>query len=317
MQKQKSATMQKRKIRLSSNTVASLSSHATRASASGPQSKLMYPAVRVSALGFSEAEVVLVTHASVDGIVHLLPNMGACERQFQLTDTQLVLIKVPGAAYEDRLAEYTTLVERFPSIQWVAVFDDHKSDLSALARLGKAGVADAIRQVVLSSGDALQRLVVKADRKAITERIMARIGNDLDEALETLLRTAVSLAHAPITVPQLATARRLHERSLRKWCEQQAIASPQWIVGWARCLVVAHYLDDKGRSIQNVAKLLGFSSVGAITNHLRRYTGQTGTALRAEGALDSVIIAMRANRESKPLNQLPCTLSTTSRQSDD
>lgn len=105
----------------------------------------------------------------------------------------------------------------------------------------------------------------------------------LPDALVTLLKMALRNAHQPLTTATLATAAGMHERSLRKYCEDARIPSPQWIIGWARLLMAGHFLDEPGRTIIQVAELLRYPSSCALRNQIRRYSGLSPRQLRVQG----------------------------------
>lgn len=76
----------------------------------------------------------------------------------------------------------------------------------------------------------------RAERDGKTDRIWCRAALKLHVGAATLLRRALQLSHEPTSLARLAAAARMHERTLRKYCESQLMPSPQWIIGWARCL---------------------------------------------------------------------------------
>lgn len=237
---------------------------------------------RVAQLSRALPGVPVVSTSSVHEFESRIAQLGACT----------VLCSVPAAAYTDRLADLTSIVSRYSQSVWIALYEEGESDLSAVNALAKAGVTDTIRAVRLADPESLRLLLSRLAPQASVDRILSELDLDLHPDLVELLRLALSRAHTPLTVAQLADARRVHERSLRKLCEQGGLPSPQWIVGWARCLMVAYYLQDAGRSIQSAAKLLGFSSPASMANHLRRYTGKTAKVLRKEGSLRATARAL-------------------------
>jgi AraC-like DNA-binding protein len=170
----------------------------------------------------------------------------------------------------------------------LGIFDDATSDLNAVARLGSVGVLD----VLPAAPDVGAQVVCQAISRGHIESLVGRIWRlsslTVAEDVATVLRPAVRLAHSGVLLPRLAAATKLHERSLRKYCEAHGLPSPQWIIGWARTLVTAYYLEENGRSVQSISSLLGFSSPALMANHLRRYTGETASTLRRGSPLLTV-----------------------------
>ncbi|MBX9856972.1 MAG: helix-turn-helix domain-containing protein [Gemmatimonadaceae bacterium] len=184
--------------------------------------------------------------------------------------------------------------ERFPHVPMVGVFIEGESDFTATARLGSAGVADIIPASRLASPRGMVELVQRYEGDGVAQRVWKQAGLDINTESATMLRHALMLAHRPVTLPQLARALRMHERTLRKHCEAHGLPTPQHLIGWARCLMVAWYLEEPGRSMQSIAEVLGFSSPAMMTNHVRRYTRRTPSDLRAHGALRAVTRLLEA-----------------------
>jgi len=220
-----------------------------------------------------------------------------------LADLQLVLLVVVprgeptlgGArrhagsdASAGSLEQLVGIREHFPHVPMLGVFIEGESDFTGTARLGAAGVADIIPASRLASPRGMLELVQRHEAEGVAHRVWKQAGLEVNGESATLLRHALVLAHRPVTLPQLARALRMHERTLRKHCDAYGLPSPQHVIGWARCLMVAWYLEEPGRSMQSIADLLGFSSPAMMANHVRRYTRRTPSDLRAHGALRAV-----------------------------
>ena len=184
--------------------------------------------------------------------------------------------------------------ERFPHVPMVGVFIEGESDFTGTARLGAAGVADIIPSSRLASPRGMQELVQRYEAEGVALRVWKQAGLTANTESVTMLRHALMLSHRPVTLPQLARALRMHARTLRKHCEAHGIPSPQHVIGWARCLMVAWYLEEPGRSMQSIADVLGFSSPAMMANHVRRYTRRTPSDLRAHGAVRAVTRLLEA-----------------------
>ncbi|MBL0939346.1 MAG: helix-turn-helix transcriptional regulator [Gemmatimonadaceae bacterium] len=196
-----------------------------------------------------------------------------------------LLVPIPSARETDLLEQLVSIRERFPHVAMVGLFVEGVSDLSATAKLGARGVSDVITSSRIGAGHALLDTLSHSETEGVATRLWRLAHLDVNDECATLLRTTLRLAHQPVTLPQLARAARMHERTLRKYCEQYGMPSPQHIIGWARCLMVAYYLEEEGRTIQSIAGLLAFPSPALMANHIRRYTRQTPRDLRAYGAV--------------------------------
>ncbi len=231
--------------------------------------------------------------------VHHVPVSGAesvrdCEQFLARTVGQCLLVRVP-APEEDGIGErLLELRRKFPRVACVALFVDGVSDSRWVLRLGGAGVTELVPCTHLVPSVGLMNALIRCETDSLAVRVWKSAALQLDDALLAVVKPALRLAHSPISMLRLAGATQMHERTLRKYCDQHGFASPQWIIGWARLLTAAYYLDEPGRTVQNVAELLAFPSAASLANHMRRYTKATPSALRASGAVQTVASLMKA-----------------------
>lgn len=244
------------------------------------------------AIDLSQAQLAQLRSAVNGKRVLEATSMAECEPHLRRADIGIAIFRVPGVAYRDRSNSYGSLLRQYVTIQWIALFEEGSSDLSALTALAREGLDETIRADLLVDSFAVRRILQRLCRGRVADQILQRLDGALPPAFADLIGSALACAHQSLSVPQLAATRRVHERTLRKLCEQEGLPSPQWIVGWARCLVVAYHLQDAGRTVASVASALGFSSATSLGNQMRRYTGRTAGDLRAAGALDAVVSAM-------------------------
>jgi len=199
-----------------------------------------------------------------------------------------MLVRVPRVC-EDALGQDVLELRRsFPHVPTIALFVEAESDARWALRLGHAGVAELLACGASVSSPALLNALSRTEVDAVAIRVWRVAKMQLPETLISILKPALRLAHAPTSIPLLAAAARMHERTLRKYCEGSGILSPQWVIGWARLLLASYYLDEPGRTIQSVAGLLRFPSSVALANQVRRYTTHTPTTLRDAGAVNTV-----------------------------
>ncbi|MES2522648.1 MAG: AraC family transcriptional regulator [Gemmatimonadota bacterium] len=155
----------------------------------------------------------------------------------------------------------------------------------------------------------------RCETDGVAIRVWKHANLQVPDRLATVLKPAIRLAHDPISLARFAREARLHERSLRKYCDASGLVSPQWIIGWARLLVAAYYLDEPGRTVQSVADLLKFPSAVGLANHVRRYANMTPSGLRSAGAVNVIgrmmehrMLVNVAGSAAVPLCELSTTL---------
>ena len=71
-------------------------------------------------------------------------------------------------------------------------------------------------------------------------------------------------------------------------------AAPQQIIAWGRLLVAAHMLEDKSRSVDNVAHAMDYPSGSAFRNTCQRYMKRTPLEIRTSGGAPMVMQEMLA-----------------------
>jgi AraC-like DNA-binding protein len=220
--------------------------------------------------------------------LYFTANGDECRRFLRALRTPAFIAAIPSASGTHDLARVIAIRAQFPLMSMAGVFVDNYSDLGVLARLGGLGLSEVIPIGLTSNIAHVRAALSRSHTESLTDRIFRMTEVKVSIAAESLLRPALRLAYAPVQLPRLASAVRMHERSIRKYCHAHALPSPQWVVGWARCLLAAYYLEEDGRSVQSIAALLGFPSSALLANHLRRYTGHTATALRRHAPLSTV-----------------------------
>lgn len=234
-----------------------------------------------------------------------------CEQLLARNVGQCLLVRVPAPDEDAMLERLITLRGRFPRVPCVALFIEAESDSRWVLRLGGAGVTELVACSQLVPSVPLTNALIRCETDSLAIRVWKSAMLQVDDALLAVVKPALRLAHSPISMLRLAAATQMHERTLRKYCDQHGFASPQWIIGWARLLTAAYYLDEPGRTVQDVAELLAFPSAASLANHVRRYTNTTPSALRAAGAVRTVASCMEAGMTRSCV--VPDALNTVSR----
>lgn len=248
------------------------------------------------------AEVVQQLQSIVGKSVSVLPVASvesAADALLRRTDACLV-IPVPGDAAETRWSGVARLLAAFPRVPTIAIFVHGTSTYRGTLRLGGVGITELVEAGPRIVSDSLLTALTRCHADGVASRLWEEAAIDVPEHMRLLLRTALRLAHRPVSVVGLADVLGMHERSLRKYCEQWNLSSPQWIIGWARLLVAAHYLDEPARSLPSVAELLEYASTSALRNQLRRYAGVSPSALRASGTLRGISAALKTAVRDAP-----------------
>ena len=177
-----------------------------------------------------------------------------------------VILRVPSAGEGALVSQLLHLHRQFPHARYVALFDALTSDSLSVLRLGGAGVTELVLCAPRVPADALLAALSRCETDTVAVRLWRQAGLQVPDVVTSVLKPAIRLAHSQITLHLVAAATGMQERTLRKYCEQYGLPSPQWIIGWARLLMAAYYLEEPGRTIQQVSELLGFHSAAAFGN---------------------------------------------------
>jgi AraC-like DNA-binding protein len=207
-----------------------------------------------------------------------------------------LLVADPRAEGTVRLEELRTLIRDFPS-------------LGATVELAKLGV----RHVVLRNFDDEPRrfrdLLERQPAYAMSDAVLASLARPLATVPAELARAIERLFRVPQQfkdVKDLADAAAMQRRSLDRWLERAGLASARMLVLGARLLRAYFYMQDPGRSLDEVVERLGYGSSRLFARQVRAATGLTPTALRHSVPPDEFValLTARLGRRGERTNAL-------------
>jgi hypothetical protein len=216
----------------------------------------------VVALGFTDDISCCLRSALSRAIqVHEVSNVRECARLLERGLGLCVVFPVPGSG-EDKLGEGILRIRtQFPNVASVALSIEAHSSSRWAMRLGSAGVTELVAtHSTIVPEAALLAALSRCEIEGVSARLWKRAALDVPDTLVPLLKTAIRLAHEPVSLVRLAGAARMHERTLRKYCDNSAFPSPQWIIGWARLLVAAYYMEEPGAPCKASPKCCSFQA---------------------------------------------------------
>jgi AraC-like DNA-binding protein len=182
-----------------------------------------------------------------------------------------------------RLEELRAIIRHFPSLPVVIYTILAPETLGATVELAKLGV----RHVVLRNFDDEPRrfrdLLERQPAYVMSDAVLASLARPLGTVPAELARAVERLFRVPQQfkgVNDLATAAAMQRRSLDRWLERAGLASARMLVLGARLLRAYFYMQDPGRSLDEVVERLGYGSSRLFARQVRAATGLTPTALR-------------------------------------
>jgi AraC-like DNA-binding protein len=119
----------------------------------------------------------------------------------------------------------------------------------------------------------------------------------------TLLHAVAEVAAEGGYVSELGELLGVYRGTVTRWCAAAGVPEPRRMFSWVKLLLAADLLDgDPQRSIENVARVCGFSSAASLKSSTKAFTGHSPSDLRAAGAFETVAglarLEFRATREA-------------------
>lgn len=153
--------------------------------------------------------------------------------------------------------------------------------------LVRAGVHDVMFRGIDDQGRAVRRFVDTAATTCGVDEILRTVTPGLHPALLPFVRYC--LEHPQVTsVAGVADALGVHRKTLFVHCRDACMQPPSIIMMWCRLLLAAHLLATSLRTVEGVARDLGFASATALRNVMKRYTGLRPTAFRDGSGIPAV-----------------------------
>ncbi|WP_025413866.1 helix-turn-helix domain-containing protein [Gemmatirosa kalamazoonensis] len=173
----------------------------------------------------------------------------------------------------------------FPYLPVLAYCDPYTRGSGHIVDMARAGVSEVLLRGVDDVRLVLGRTIEHARRQCVVDQVYERLAPRLPEAARPIVACFLRHAASTTTVSDAASELGVHRKTLVNRMAAAHLPPPRVINSWCRLLVAAELLDAPGRSVNQVAVDLSFSSGTALRNMLKRYTDLTPSALRAKGSL--------------------------------
>lgn len=238
--------------------------------------------------------VVAVLREAVgrDARVAVVRNGADAQELLRTASSLCMMVPVLRDRFDPFWTDYTVLRERFPNIPVIAVAMPGVSSMQAAVRLSQLGVSDLLDTNDGLRAEDIRASLSKAYSDATAQHILETVTREFAQRsstcppdLQSLLKRALRHAHTHLPASKVAALMQMHERTLRKFCEARQLPSPQMIAGWARLLLSALYIDERGRTFSSIAEILGYPTAGALRKQIMRYTARSPRQLRQDGAM--------------------------------
>ena len=228
-----------------------------------------------------------VTHF-VTTVGELLARLGA-ERALPLA----LVVEPRDAAGRSTAPVVREIVGAYPDLPVIGYCHAGYEHSRDILDLGSAGAHELLFHNIDDSGVALRAVLASAGQACAAAQVLREIAGDVPAALLPLFEFCLAYPERASSVQAVAHVLGVHRKTLVNYCAQASLPPPGALIAWCRLLLVGHFLEMPGRTVERIALRLEFASATALRNMLRRYTGLRPQQVREHGGLQCVVEAFR------------------------
>lgn len=197
------------------------------------------------------------------------------------------VVDADSPSREQALLEIRRLRRRHPFLALVAYADIRESD-PELIRLGAAGVDGVLLAGRPPWAGGIRRAVEGALAAARARWVEGSLRATYPPAAAAVVGWAVEHAVDAPSVARMAAAAGHTSRSLGAVLKGSGLPSPARVALWGRLLHAGALLGRDGRTVEDAALRLGYSTAGALARAMKRETGHTPSEVARRGGMDFV-----------------------------
>lgn len=158
-----------------------------------------------------------------------------------------------------------------------------------LYRLGKAGASDVVVGADTTNAGLVRELLTTLTTDDLAAEVDGRLERQVGADGRALVRLAARLIPSGAQVPELATATGVSVSTLERRCERWGLPTPGHLLLWLRIIYGLNWLLEPGRSVESVARQLGYSSGAAFRRAIKVTVGGQPTPLRNRAGVTAAI----------------------------
>lgn len=194
----------------------------------------------------------------------------------------------PGEGPPKLTDDLRAVLRGTPGLTVVAALRIPPADAQIVTTLLDWGVADWIDLDREDTTAAVVRRLRAVEARPV-ERLIARaLPRGVPSRSRALLTIAALVVARGGQVPDLAAALGVTTRTVPRWFARADLPAPRRLLAWLRLLIAADLLDDSRRSIESVARGVGYAGAAALKTGLRNILKMTPGELRERGAFQTV-----------------------------
>jgi AraC-like DNA-binding protein len=165
--------------------------------------------------------------------------------------------------------------------------------------LSRAGAHEVVTQDVDDGRQSLAELLDRALESGTFVQAISLLERRCPAPVRQVLPRVLFRTRGALTPPQAARLCHCHPKTLRAYLRGAGLPSLGRLIVWTRLIRACYLLQDAGRSVESVSRVLGFASGNGFRNQLLRYVGECPTGLRGPGQLGRVLDRFRAVLDAK------------------
>jgi AraC-like DNA-binding protein len=194
------------------------------------------------------------------------------------------------------ILEIRALRDRYPSLAVIACVDaGYDLGYYDLGGLGIAGIVTSRSHPAVTLRDDIERALATARADRIARSLEGRFAPPGPDAIGW----AVENAGTDTSVEKLAAALGHTPRSLRQALEDAGLPAPTRVLVWGRLLLAGARLGHDGRTVEDVAFSLGYSTATSLARAMKSQTGLTPGEVSEEGGMERVRDALFPEERSR------------------
>jgi D-alanyl-D-alanine carboxypeptidase/D-alanyl-D-alanine-endopeptidase (penicillin-binding protein 4) len=222
---------------------------------------------------------------SADHRVVVRPDWEALRRALDKDAFDGCLVDAEHPDRDEATREIGHLRNRYPGLAIVACVDvRHSQGYFDLGEMGVDGILPSASLANARVRSIIDDALATARATRIARALKGRFPAPAPDAIEW----AVENAGSDTSVEKLASALGHTPRSLRQALEAAGFPGPTRVLLWGRLLLAGARLSRDGRTVEEVAFSLGYSTATSLARAMKRQTGLTPREVSEHGGMDRV-----------------------------
>ena len=160
-----------------------------------------------------------------------------------------------------------------PAVPLVAAVPHRGAGGAQVREVLAAGVAEVMDADAAATLGAMVPWLRRAHAAPLKRRVQADLPAWLPETARTVVRAAAETVVDLGGRETLAAIFGVTERTVSDWCDDLRLPLPRRLLGWMRVLLALTLLEEKARTVGNVAVCCGYSDDSSLKRAIANFTG--------------------------------------------